>query len=59
MKSKILAGKFEEAVRTIKKVHPLAISFGLEDLVLGLKMKLKLYQTVRSYRQGLFGENES
>ena len=59
MESKILAGKFEEAVRTITKVHQLAISFGLEELVLGSKMKLRLYQTVRPYRQGLLGENES
>jgi hypothetical protein len=59
VKSKVLAGKFEEAVRTIKKVHPLAISFGLEDLVLGSKKKLRLYQTVRLYRKGLLGEHES
>jgi len=59
VKSKILAGKFEEAVRTIKKVHQLAISFGSEELILGSKKKLRLYQTVRPYRKGLLGEHES
>jgi tetratricopeptide (TPR) repeat protein len=46
-------GKFDKAVVTAKKALKLALQLGPEELALGLKKRLKLYQTGQPYRQSL------
>jgi Flp pilus assembly protein TadD len=52
------AGNFDEAVSTSKKALKLALLLGPQELVLGLKKRLKLYQAKRPYRQSLSKKNE-
>ena len=52
-------GKFDKAVVTAQKALKLALQLGPEELALGLKKRLKLYQTGQPYRQGLKQKKES
>ncbi|MDI6688750.1 MAG: tetratricopeptide repeat protein, partial [Desulfobacterales bacterium] len=47
-------GRFDEAVLTAQKALKLALLYGPEELVLGLKKRLQLYQTGRPYRQNSY-----
>lgn len=51
--------RFDEAVITAKKALKLALQLGPKELALGLKKRLKLYQTGQPYRQSLKRKNES
>jgi tetratricopeptide (TPR) repeat protein len=53
------AGRFKEAVLTAKKGLELALLYGPQELALGLKKRLRLYQAGRPYRQSLRKTNES
>jgi len=60
------AGKFDAAVLTAQNALKLALVYGLEELALGLKKRLQLYQAGRPYHQAKPemdsiepGENES
>ena len=53
------AGRFDEAVFTSKKALKLALDQGLEELSLGLRKKLRLYNAERPYRQTRSGEGNS
>jgi tetratricopeptide (TPR) repeat protein len=44
-------GRFDEAVLTAKKALKLALMYGPQELVLGLKKRLQLYQAGLTYRQ--------
>jgi protein O-mannosyl-transferase len=46
-------GNFDKAVETAQKALELALQLGPEELVIGLKSRLKLYQSRQPYRQGL------
>ena len=46
-------GNFDKAVETAKKALELALQLGPEELVIGVKSRLKLYQSRQPYRQGL------
>jgi len=52
-------GRFDDAVLTAKKGLELSLLSGPEELVLGLKKRLQLYQMKRAYRQSLRKNNES
>jgi len=52
-------GKFDKAVVTAQKALKLADQLGPKELVLGLKMRLKLYRAEQPYRQSLKRKNES
>jgi Flp pilus assembly protein TadD len=45
------AGRFEEAVQKAEKAHRLALISGPEELILGVKKRLQLYQAGSPYRQ--------
>jgi Flp pilus assembly protein TadD len=51
--------KFDKAVVTAQKALKLALQTGQKELSLGLKKRLKLYQTGQPYRQTLKRKNES
>jgi tetratricopeptide (TPR) repeat protein len=51
--------KFDKAVVTAQKALKLALQMGPKELALGLKKRLKLYQTGQPYRQTLKRKNES
>jgi len=44
-------GRFDAAVLTAKKALKLALMYGPQELVLGLKKRLQLYQAGLTYRQ--------
>jgi tetratricopeptide (TPR) repeat protein len=44
-------GRFDEAVQTAKKALKLALMYGPQELVLGLKKRLQLYHARLTYRQ--------
>ena len=46
-------GNFDMAVETAQKALDLALQLGPEELVIGLKNRLKLYKMGQPYRQGL------
>jgi hypothetical protein len=50
--------RFDAAVLTAKKALGLALHQGPEELVLGLKKRLQLYQAELPYRQSLHKKNE-
>ena len=50
-------GKFNKAVATAQKALELALQMGPEELVLGLRKRLKLYQAGQVYRQSLIQKN--
>jgi len=52
-------GRFDDAVLTAKKGLELSLLSGPEELVLGLKKRLQLYQMKRAYRQSFDQKNES
>ncbi len=52
-------GEFDAAVSTAKKALKLALDKGPEELAIGLKKRLQLYQIKRPYRQSLRKNNES
>ena len=53
------AGNFDEAVLTAEKALELALIYGPQELALGLKKRLQLYQAGRPYRQKIPEKNES
>lgn len=52
-------GKFDKAIVTAQRALELALQLGPEEHVLGLKKRLKLYQTGHPYRQSLKEKKES
>lgn len=52
-------GRFDDAVLTAKKGLELSLLSGPEELILGLKERLQLYQMKRAYRQSFDQKNES
>jgi len=51
-------GRFNDAVLTAKKALKLALDNGPEELAVGLKKRLELYQNRRPYHQAFpVGEN--
>jgi tetratricopeptide (TPR) repeat protein len=52
-------GRFDAAVLTVQKALKLALLSGPQELAMGLKERLKLYQAERPYRQSFRGKNES
>ena len=52
-------GNFDNAVSTAKKAFILALDQGPEELVLGLKERLKLYRAERPYLQPRSGEGKN
>jgi tetratricopeptide (TPR) repeat protein len=53
------SGRFDDAVLTAKKGFILALHQGPEELVLGLKERLKLYRAGRPYRKPRSGEGRN
>lgn len=53
------AGRFDRAVPTAQKGLRLALKDGPEELIVGIKKRLKLYRTGQPYRQILRHKNES
>jgi len=53
------SGRFDDAVLTAKKALKLALDQELEELSLGLKKRLQLYEKRRPYRQTLPGKGSS
>ena len=53
------AERFDEAVLTAQKALKLALEYGPEELALGLKERLQLYQGKRPFRQSLRKKKES
>lgn len=52
-------GNFDSAISVAKNALKIALQQGPEELALGLKVRFKLYQEKRPYRQGLCKKNES